>query len=71
MDKIAQLNHKIQHLSRQVVQRGKLQDQVKLDAAIAEYEKLIDLKQKEEDEVKAIVEELKRESIFERNHGDN
>ena len=67
MDKTAlQLNHEIRKLHQRLVHRGRLEDQVKLDAAISQYQKLIEAKQREDEEIQAIVEELKRESIFER-----
>lgn len=65
MDKSAlQLNHEIRKLYQRVVHRGRLEDQVKLDTTISQYQKLIEAEQKEEDKIQAIIEELKRESIF-------
>lgn len=58
-----QLNHEIQRLSKRVVYKRKAEDQVKLDCAIAQCQKLLEAKQKEEDEIQAIVKELEQESI--------
>lgn len=61
-----QLNHEIQRLSKRVVYKRKVEDQVKLDCAIAQYQKLLEAKQKEDEEIQAIFQELERESILER-----